>query len=178
MTRADVNLIIGYFLEASPEFLRGMGADINRLPGKDEWVKIILDDLMQPVECKKFYYVIWQINDTPVGHSNINDIVFGAEAYMHIHLWNAVNRKKGDGSFFIKESLAYYFQKFKLRKLFCQPYALNIAPNKALQKVGFEFIRKYETIPGWLNFNQLVNLWVLDSDRYYNQVNTGPIQPG
>ena len=83
---------------------------------------------------------------------------------MHIHLWHSDNRKKGDGSYFIKESLFYYFQKFKLQKLFCQPYALNPAPNKTLHNAGFEFIKKYETIPGWLNFKQFVNLWVLDSN--------------
>jgi hypothetical protein len=171
MTMTDVNLIIDYFLESSPEFLRGMGVDINKFPGKKVWSKIILDDFEQPVEHKTLYYVIWQINDIPVGHSHINNIIFGEEAYMHLHLWHSDSRKKGDGSYFIKKSLVYYFQKFKLQKLFCQPYALNPAPNKTLHNAGFKFIKKYETIPGWLNFKQFVNLWVLDSDRFHNQIN-------
>lgn len=170
MTITDVNLIIDYFLESSPEFLRGIGVDINKLPGKKEWSKIIIDDFEQPVERKKLYYVIWQINNIPVGHSHINDIIFGEQAYMHLHLWHSGNRKKGGGSYFIKESLGYFFQIFKLQKLFCQPYALNPAPNKTLQKTGFEFIKKYETIPGWLNFKQFVNLWVLDRDKFYDQL--------
>ena len=171
MTMTDINLIIDYFLESSPEFLRGMGVDINKLPGKKEWSKVILNEFAQPVESKKLYYVIWQINDIPVGHSNINNIIFGKEAYMHLHLWHLDNRKKGGGSYFIKESLVYYFQKFELKKLFCQPYALNPAPNHALHNAGFEFIRKYETVPGWLNFKQFVNLWVLDSKSFHNQYN-------
>ena len=147
-----------------------MGVDINKLPGREEWSKIILHDFEQPVESKKLYYVIWQINDIPVGHSNINDIIFGEEAYMHIHLWHLHDRKKGDGSYFIRESVFCYFQKFKLQKLFCQPNALNPAPNHTLHNAGFEFIKNYETIPGWLNFKQSVNLWVLDSNRFQNQL--------
>jgi RimJ/RimL family protein N-acetyltransferase len=170
MTKNDIQSIIDYFLESSPEFLRGMGADVNKLPGKEEWSKIILGDFEKQAESKKLYYVIWQLNDIPVGHSNINDIIFGKEAYMHVHLWHPDNRNKGDGSYFIKESLIYYFKIFKLQKLFCQPYALNPAPNKTLHNIGFEFIKKYETIPGWLNFKQFVNLWVLDRNRFHNQI--------
>jgi len=39
----------------------------------------------------------------------------------------------------------------------CEPYALNPAPNKILKKVGFTFIKIYETTPGWINFKQKVN---------------------
>ncbi|MEO8765000.1 MAG: GNAT family protein [Ginsengibacter sp.] len=170
MTKGDISLTVEYFLQSSPEFLQAMGVDLDKLPGKNAWCKIIVDDLDQPVTHKKFYYLIWQINDMPVGHSNINDIIFGEEAFMHIHLWNPVNRARGEGSYFIKESLRYYFQEFRLQKLYCQPYALNTAPNKALQNAGFEFIKKYETIPGWLNFNQFVNLWMMSRDNYYNQI--------
>lgn len=74
MRKDDVNIIIDYFLGASPEFLKTLGVDINKLPKKEEWYKIICDDLEQPAESKKLYYPIWQINDIPVGHSNINDI--------------------------------------------------------------------------------------------------------
>jgi RimJ/RimL family protein N-acetyltransferase len=170
MTKADINLIIDYFLDSSPEFLTGMGVDINRLPAKKEWSQIISDDFEQPVESKKLFYVIWQMNDIPVGHSNINDIIFGKEAYMHLHLWHSGNRNRGDGSYFIKRSLVYYFKKFRLQKIFCQPYALNPAPNRILPNAGFELITKYETIPGWLNFKQFVNLWVLDSVKFHNQI--------
>ena len=167
MTKADINLIIDYFLESSPEFLKALGVDINKLPAKKEWERIISDDFVQPPERKKLYYVVWQKDGVPVGHSHINDIIFGKEAYMHLHLWHAANRNKGDGSYFIKESLGYYFAKFNLQKIFCQPYALNPAPSHTLRKVGFRFIKTYETIPGWLNFKQAVNLWKLDFNEFH-----------
>jgi hypothetical protein len=107
MTKADINLVIDYFLSSSPEFLKAMGVDSSKLPLKEEWHKIISDELAQPLTAKKLYYTIWQVNNNPVGHSHINDIIFGEEAFMHLHLWHPENRYKGDGSYFIKESLFY-----------------------------------------------------------------------
>jgi RimJ/RimL family protein N-acetyltransferase len=166
MTKDDIKLAIDYFLNATPAYLEALGVDINKIPSRDEWTKIILHEFAQPLERKKLYYVIWQKDNVPVGHSHINDIIFAKEAFMHLHLWNSINRNKGDGTLFVKESLNYYFQKFNLQKIFCQPYALNPAPNHTLKNIGFEFIKTYETIPGWLNFKQPVNLWQLDRDQY------------
>ena len=51
---------------------------------------------------------------------------------------------------------------FNLLKLFSQPYALNPAPNRTLQKVGFKYLKTYETTPSWINFRQPVTLWLLN----------------
>jgi ribosomal-protein-alanine N-acetyltransferase len=131
--------------------------DPSKLPGKEKWLNLLADEQRQPLQNKKFYYVIWLLNNTPVGHSNINKIIFGEEAYMHLHIWNSDKRQKGIGLEFIKMSLPYYFDKLKLKRLYCEPSALNPAPNKILQKIGFDFEKKYEIIPGWINFYQTVN---------------------
>jgi hypothetical protein len=53
-----------------------------------------------------------------------------------------------------------------LKKLFCEPYALNPAPNKTLEKIGFEFVKEYITTPGWINFEQPVKLWMMDFEKF------------
>jgi ribosomal-protein-alanine N-acetyltransferase len=85
---------------------------------------------------------------------------------MHLHLWNNASRKKGNGTAFVKLTLPYYFENLQLKKLCCEPYALNTAPNKTLKKVGFTFIKKYTTIPGILNFEQEVNLWEMTKEQF------------
>ena len=152
MLNVEIDLIINYFLTASPEFLKGMGVDTDKLPDKDKWKETIRTDFILPIEKRKFYYLLWLVDDIPVGHSNINDIVFGKQAYMHLHIWQTNNRQKGNGSFFVKHSLPFYFSKFNLKKLYCQPYALNPAPNSILQKAGFQFIKKYETTGKFVGF--------------------------
>lgn len=37
--------------------------------------------------------------------------------------------------------------------------------NKTLVKLGFEFIRKYKTRPGWINFEQEVNRYELKKEN-------------
>ncbi|HWY34787.1 MAG TPA: GNAT family protein, partial [Nitrosopumilaceae archaeon] len=109
------------------------------------------------------------LNNKNIGHSNVNKIVFGEEAHMHLHIWSEDVRKKGVGAELVKLTIPYFFENLKLKKLYCEPYALNQAPNKTLQKVGFEFVKKYRTTPGWLNFEQEVNLWVIYPDKFKKQ---------
>ena len=166
MSMEDVDLIINYFLQSDQEFLREMGVDPKKLPPQHEWRRLILEDLERPLQNKKFYYLIWELNDSPVGHSNINKIVYGKEAYMHFHLWDPMKRQRGSGQHFIRECIFRYFEKFDLQNLFCEPYAENPGPNRTLARVDFEFVNKYDTTPGWINFHQTVNRWALTRERW------------
>ena len=166
MRESDIELIIQYWLNADKAFLERMGADINKIPARDEWRKMLTEQLSQPVEEKKSYCMIWEVDNEHVGHSNVSKIIFGEEAYMHLHMWNAGLRQKGLGTALVKKTLPYYFEKLKLKTVYCEPYALNPAPNNVLKKVGFRFIKEYVTTPGWLNFEQAVNRWELSYDNY------------
>jgi RimJ/RimL family protein N-acetyltransferase len=166
LQKTDIDAITDYWLSADSAFLQGMGVDINKMPGRDEWKDMLLEQLNQSYKDKKSYCIIWQVYNKPIGHSNINKIIFEEEAYMHLHIWNADVRKKGYGTALIKMTLPWFFEKYKLKKLYCEPYALNPAPNKTLENAGFEFIKEYITIPGWLNFEQPVNLWMMSYARF------------
>ena len=161
MRREELVLVIDYFVNSDSEFLLGMGADKTLLPEREEWLRKLHAEFDKPVELKEYFYILWLEDGRPVGHSNINFIKFGESAKMHLHLWHNDTRKKGRGEEFIKKSIPLYFEKFKLQNLICEPYANNPAPNKILPKIGFEFIRKYETTPGVINFLQRVNRYVL-----------------
>jgi RimJ/RimL family protein N-acetyltransferase len=164
--KSDIELITQYWLNADAAFLHGMGVDIAKMPTKNKWEIMLSEQLGLPFEEKQSYCIIWQVDSKPVGHSNINKIIFGEEAYMHLHLWDTDIRQKGIGIALVKMTLLYFFENFKLKKLYCEPYALNPGPNKTLEKIGFEFVKKYTTIPGWLNFEQEVNLWELSYDQF------------
>jgi RimJ/RimL family protein N-acetyltransferase len=162
----DISLIIDYWLNADKLFLLNMGVDINKMPSKEEWQNMLLAQISQPYENKNSYCIIWQVNGTPVGHSNVNKIVFREEAYMHLHLWKNEFRKTGFGTELVSMTLPYFFENLNLKKLYCEPYALNPAPNKTLKKTGFEFVKEYITTPGFLNFEQKVNLWELSYEKF------------
>lgn len=162
----DVELIIYYFLNSDHAFLKGMGVDPEKLPNRHEWQNLISEDLLRPMHRRQFYYLLWRLGDTPIGHSNINKIVYSDHAYMHLHLWDHRNRKSGNGMYFIRSCINKFFETFELKQLFCEPYALNMAPNRTLAKTGFEFVKQYETTPGWINFHQKVNRWALSREKW------------
>lgn len=163
---SDIDAIIRYWLESDGAFLEGMGVDLNKMPGREVWKQMLSEQLNQSYEEKKSYCMIWQADQVPVGHSNVNKIIFGEEAYMHLHLWGSKERQKGMGTDLVKMTLPLFFEKMHLKKIFCEPYALNPAPNRTLEKVGFELVKTHTTTPGWLNFEQPVNLWELTYDRF------------
>lgn len=166
MTQRDVRYLVSYWLEATPEFLIKIGVDTNKRPTEEQLINFVTSQIKIPVQERQSYYLTWLINDTPIGHSNVNQIVFGRQAHMHLHLYQQDHRQKGVGTDCIKKSLPFYFKQLEIEHLFCEPYALNPAPNKTLEKVGFEFVKKYKTIPGASNFEQLVNQWVLTRAQF------------
>ena len=140
-------------------------ADIGESISSNSTIKLE-SELTKPTQEKEFYYIIWQIDDKPIGHSNINNITYGNNATMHLHIWESENRHAGIGTNLITQTISYYFKNFKLQKLICEPYAENPAPNKILGKIGFKFIKKYKTTPGWINFYQAVNRFELLRERF------------
>jgi RimJ/RimL family protein N-acetyltransferase len=157
MERLEIVSIVDYFLDSDAYFLKGMGAEKSKLPNRKDWIKKLNIELEKSNKEKDFYYLIWLLNEQPIGHTSINNINFGKSATMHLHLWKSVSRKSGLGLNFVNQSLPYYFEYFELEKLICEPFSENIAPNRTLIKVGFKFIKAYETVPGWINFSQIVN---------------------
>jgi len=167
----DITSISDYWLTSDPDFLLGMGADYKKLPKAESFSAMLLNQITSPFESKKSYALIWELDGLPIGHSNVNAIEFGEQAKMHLHIWRSNIRKKGMGTELVKKSLPFFFEKLQLKKIICEPYALNPAPNKTLEKVGFKFIKKYRTIPGAINFEQEVNRWELTKKQFQNLKN-------
>ncbi len=162
----DIDLLLDYWYNSSEEHFLKMGADNSKLPSRNEFYSILEQQITTPIQEKKSYALIWEENGVQIGHTNANNILFGKEAFMHLHVWDTSKRKKGLGNNLIKKSLPFYFKNLEIETLFCQPYALNLAPNKTLEKVGFEFVKEYVTIPGSINFEQKVNLWKMTRDQF------------
>lgn len=162
LEESDIALITRYWLNSDPTYLGALGVDMARMPAAIEWETMLKRQLEASYEQKQSFCMIWLLDERPAGHSNINKIVYGREAYMHMHLWNKPERQNGLGARFVRLTLPYFFTHYRLQTLFCEPYALNPAPNKTLAKAGFCFRKSYTTTPGSINFEQPVNLWEMD----------------
>ena len=143
-----------------------MGVEPEKLPARESWSALLEEDWEKKKEEKGFYYLIWELESQAIGHSNINKLVYGQEAAMHLHVWTPSQRTKGMGTKFVELSLPFYFDTFDLDTLYCEPNALNAAPNKTLQKLGFEFLEYKEWVPGWINFRQPINRYRMTREMY------------
>lgn len=166
MNYRDVEQIANYWLGASHSFLVSMGVDVKLLPGRDVILHNLLNQLQTPLEKRNAYCLIWEADGSPVGHCNTNPTYFGDRANMHLHLWQPKSRKKGMGTELVRLSLPLFFERLQLKTLLCEPYALNPAPNKTLEKLGFTFIKEYNTVPGSINFEQPVKQWIMTRDQF------------
>ena len=166
LTREDIGHIADYWLRSEKEFLIGMGVDLNKLPGRDELTSMLQTQIQLPDARKSSLALIAEVAGKPTGHCNVNGIAYGKEATMHLHLWEAKNRKAGLGTKMVMLSLPVFFDRLQLKTIWCEPYAANPAPIRTLEKVGFEFVKKYVTTPGSLNFEQEVNRYRMTRSSY------------
>ncbi|HEV7432889.1 MAG TPA: GNAT family N-acetyltransferase [Steroidobacteraceae bacterium] len=163
--RRDYERMIDYFLTADASLLRGMGIDPNKLPLREVWLAAAMLDHERSNALKDRSYLAWDYKGTTVGHSSINKIKIGEEAFIHLHLWVGGLRKAGLGTQYFKASAAEFARGFRLQRLYCEPYAENPGPNRVLLKSGFQFIKRYRTVPGAITFEQDVNQYVLEPAR-------------
>ncbi|GGK67911.1 GNAT family N-acetyltransferase [Rufibacter glacialis] len=171
---ADITTITHYWLTSDAAFLEGMGVDLTKLPSPEEWSQMLTEQINTPLAQKQSYCLIWEVDGNAVGHSNVNKIVWGEEAYLHLHLWFPEGRKSGFGTELLKRTLPHFFLDLHLQRIYCEPYALNPAPNKTLEKVGFHLEKEYITTPGWINFEQPVKRWVMHRVQF--EALYGPLQ--
>jgi ribosomal-protein-alanine N-acetyltransferase len=146
-SREEYELMLDYFYKADQPFLHGMGVDCLKLPQRDKWLDALLVDHEKPDKERDRFYLVWTFRGQRVGHSSINKIVHGTEAFIHLHLWNSQLRRAGLGTEFKRRSAKFYFERFNLKKLVCEPWAENPAPKRVLEKLGFRFVKRYRTVP-------------------------------
>ena len=167
MELAETKSMIRYFLKADVEFLIGMGVDKDKLPDEATWFSLLEEDFARSIEQKQFYYLVWTKDDVPIGHCNINKIEFGKRAFMHLHIWQHEFRQSGVATKLLTSSIKHFFEQFELRELCCEPYARNPAPNNALPKAGFSFVKTHDTTPGWIAYHQPVNRWEIRREEFF-----------
>jgi len=162
MTVEEVGLIVGYFHNSTPEHLETLGVDPTRLPTPEAWRDRYRREYTLPINQRATLLVIWLSSDQPIGFSTSDKIVYGDRAHMHLHIVDPDNRRSGVGVACVRKSADIYFERLKLKSLFCEPNAFNVAPNRTLQKAGFKYVKTHMTVPGPLNYHQAVTRWVIE----------------
>jgi len=136
--------------------------DPTRLPTRQDWRERYAREYGKPVQDRSTQLVIWELDGIGIGFSTSDKITYGEQAHMHLHVVDPRRRRSGIGSACVRETVELYFSTLRLKRLFCEPNAFNVAPNRTLQSAGFRYVKTHKTIPGPLNYHQAVTRWVLE----------------
>jgi RimJ/RimL family protein N-acetyltransferase len=158
----EVDFRIDYFHDASDSYLLKLGVERALLPSRAAWRAYYEEDFARPVAERDTYNLAWELDGWLVGFSSTDHIDFGEEAFMHLHIAQEPNRRRGLGTEFVRLSVEEYFRALELKRLFSQPNAYNVAPNRTLQRVGFRYVFTAEMQPSTINFVQPITRWVIE----------------
>ena len=161
----EVDIRIDYFLNADLDYLQKLGVDPDNLPSRQAWLQKYEEDYARPVEQRESIQLLWLENGDPIGFSSADAIEFGEQAKMHLHVIEEGRRRSGRGVQCVRQSAKLYFAMLKLERLYCQPNAFNVAPNRTLQSAGFKYLKTHEITPSPINFHQAVTVWRLERDE-------------
>jgi RimJ/RimL family protein N-acetyltransferase len=145
-----------------------LGIDPAKMPNHEELWHDMARQLEAPKDQKLRYFLVWELEGLGVGFSSIDEITIGKQANMHLHVAVSAQRMRGHGAEFVRRSVPIYFKEFDLETLYCEPYAFNTAPNRALQKAGFEFVETVEKVPSSFSFPQPVTRWRMTREMLGN----------
>ena len=112
---SEVGIRIRYFHEASDDYLLALGVDRDLLPEPEAWLSFFERDYERPLTERAHYALVWELDGQMVGFSSLDHIVFGEEAFMHLHIVEHSWRRRGLGANFVKLSASKYFEVFELK---------------------------------------------------------------
>jgi RimJ/RimL family protein N-acetyltransferase len=136
----DFDGFINYWLRLSEVEIGRLGVAIDRVPSAAR----IRSDLEAMVIARddevRSFVLAWCINGEAIGHSSLKDIVPGDSGSIHLHMWRPDLRGKGHGPHLFCLAAVDFYERFKLRRIICEPKADNPPPNRLLQGIGFPLI--------------------------------------
>ena len=148
MTGSEVDIIIDYFQNATPEHLETLGVDPTRLPAAESLARAAPPINARSRSSKRsMVMLVWLLGDRRIGFSTADKIHYGEQANMHLHVIEPERRQRGVGAECVRRSVDIYFQQLGLKRLYCEPNAFNVAPNRTLQKAGFKYLKTHMTVP-------------------------------
>jgi RimJ/RimL family protein N-acetyltransferase len=150
---------VDYFIDSSDEYLAQLGVDRALMPDRGEWIGYYEEDSARQLAERETYHLGWELDGRLIGFGSTDNIEFGEQAFMHLHIVEEPLRRQGLGTEFVRRSVDEFFRALELKRLFCQPNAYNVAPNRALQRAGFRYVLSAEMAPSVINPPQPITRW-------------------
>jgi hypothetical protein len=70
MILTDVVPVVNYWHQRNEDFLTSMGVDVSKLPSREQLTQMLSEHLSTPIEQRKSYCIIWELDGKSIGHCN------------------------------------------------------------------------------------------------------------
>jgi RimJ/RimL family protein N-acetyltransferase len=140
MQEADVEPIVSYWTRMGSEDLERMGVDPARVPSAEALRASLAELCRTPEAALPTCYLIWRVDGAPVGYASLKDIRRGETGSIHLHIWDPEMRGKGYGRRLFARSALYFYERFALGRIVCEPKAGNPMPNRLLRRSGYALL--------------------------------------
>jgi RimJ/RimL family protein N-acetyltransferase len=138
----DFDRFISYWFDLLPEEVARLGVAKERLPSRNQMRADLETMPATPAGNARSFILAWCIDGKAIGHSSLKEIVYGQSANMHLHMWDVEARGKGFGPDLFCMSAVEFYDRFKLKEIFCEPKSDNPSPNRMLQRIGFPLLEQ------------------------------------
>ncbi len=165
ITEQDINLIVNYWHQCSPDDFLRMGVDINKLPSFEDFALHLAKTCQLPPTESGLSYRIWMIDNKPVGYSILKNIRVDVIADIHLHLFESTFRGHGYGKTLFCLSVLDFYREFNLKIILCEPASSNPMPNRMLEKIGFEKWKTYISTPAAVALTGEVNCYLISAEK-------------
>jgi len=136
----DFDGFINYWFGLSEAEIDRLGIEIDRMPSAARMRSDLEAMLAAPNDGVRSFVLAWCIDGEAIGHSSLKDIVPGDFGSIHLHMWRADLRGKGYSPYLFCLAAVDFYERFKLKRVICEPKADNPPPNRLLQRIGFPLI--------------------------------------
>jgi RimJ/RimL family protein N-acetyltransferase len=136
----DLDGFITYFTQPSKADAERMGLDLNRVPSAAELRSDLEAMIAAPIDRLSSFVLAWCVDGKAIGHSSLKEIIPGNFGSMHLHMWRADLRGKGYGPRLFCLSAVDFYERFRLKRIICEPKADNPMANRMLKRIGFPLI--------------------------------------
>jgi RimJ/RimL family protein N-acetyltransferase len=136
----DFDGFINYWFGLSQGEIDRLGVATDRVPSAARMRSDLEAMLAAPDNRVRSFVLAWCVNGEAIGHSSLKDIVFGESGSIHLHMWRADLRGKGYGRYFFCMAAVDFYERFKLKRIICEPKADNQPPNQLLRRIGFPLL--------------------------------------
>jgi RimJ/RimL family protein N-acetyltransferase len=135
LTAEHFDGFINYWLGLSQAEIERLGVATDRLPSAARMRSDLEAMVAAPDNRVRSFVLAWCINGEAIGHSSLKDIVWGDAGSIHLHMWRANLRGKGCGPFLFCMAAVDFYERFKLKRIICEPKADNKPPNRLLHRI-------------------------------------------